>query len=102
MMGVANRKADTMSPKITISMDADAARMAKGPPGPDATDADRAHWGRLVGQKLNAIEGNPFTENDVALFRDFEDQGLSHEECVRRIIDEAKGKSAALKASSLG
>lgn len=82
-----------MATTLKMKMDPDAAMLASGPPDEaTATPAEMAHWGRLVGQKLNAIEGNPLTAEDVAMFKMFEKEGWSHDQCIAHILDDARKK----------
>lgn len=85
----------TVTPKATI--DPDAAMLASGPPNEaTATPAEMALWGRLVGQTLNAIEGNPLTPEDIAMFKRFERDGTSHEDARAEIARRGKLRAQGL------
>ena len=85
-----------MAAVLKMKMDPEAAMLAGGPPDEaTAMPAETALWGRLVGQRLNAIEGNPLTSEDVAMFKMFEREGWSHEKCIAHILEDARRKGQA-------
>ena len=45
---------------------------------------------RLEAMNLQAIEGNPLDEEDVAMFEMFEREGWSHERCRAYILAQAR------------
>jgi hypothetical protein len=49
---------------------------------------------RLVAMHLQEIEGNPFTEEDVAMFEMFEREAWSHERCLAYILNIAQALAA--------
>jgi hypothetical protein len=53
--------------------------MQKQPFNPSASPADAARQRRLEMQHLQAIEGNPLTAEESAMFDRFEREGWSHE-----------------------
>jgi hypothetical protein len=46
-----------------------------------------AHKRLLDAQKLQEIEGNPLSAEDLAMFAMFEREGWSHERCAAYIIE---------------
>ena len=49
---------------------------------------------RLEAMKLQEIEGNPLTAEDVAMFEMFERERWPHERCLAYILDEAQRLAA--------
>lgn len=86
-----------MATTLKMKMDPDAAMLASGPPDEaTATPAEMAHWGRLVGQKLNAIEGNPLDSEQVEMFKRFEREGTSHEDARAEIARRGRLRAQGL------
>ena len=50
---------------------------------------------RLQMQHLNAIEGNPLDELDIEMFKMFEREGWSHEQCLAHILNKTNKKTSA-------
>jgi hypothetical protein len=86
-----------MARKLKTVVDPDAAMLAAGPPDEaTATPEETALWGRLVGQKLNAIEGNPLDAEQVAMFKRFERDGTSHEDARAEIAKRGRLRAQGL------
>lgn len=86
-----------MTVTLKATIDPDAAMIASGPPDETkATPAEMARWGRLVGQKLNAIEGNPLDAEQIAMFKRFERDGTSHEDARAEIARRGKLRAQGL------
>ena len=62
----------------------------------DAADEARERFEEAV--HMQAVEGNPFTAEDHALFAQFDREGLSDDEQRDRIIAEAKRAARPLAA----
>ena len=54
-----------------------------------------AHQRWLEAVKLQEIEGNPLTPEDVAMFEMFERERWSHERCIEYILAQAQRLDAA-------
>jgi Fic family protein len=59
-----------------------------------ADEVAAARQGRLEAMKLQEIEGNPLTAEDVAMFEMFEREGWSDERCRAFILAQAKRLAA--------
>lgn len=59
----------------------------------DPERAQREHRLR-EGIALHAIEGNPLTPEEIAMFEMFEDKGWSPEQCRAYILDQIKSDAA--------
>jgi hypothetical protein len=57
---------------------------------PTAVIDEAARERRLEMQHLQAIEGNPFTADDIAMFEMFEREGWSHERRRAHILAQVK------------
>ena len=55
---------------------------------PDEIAAARKR--RLEAMHLQVIEGNPFDEEDIAMFEMFEREGWDHERCLDYILARAR------------
>jgi hypothetical protein len=48
---------------------------------------------RLEAMHLQAIEGNPLDEQDIAMFEMFEREGWDDERCIAYILEQARAAS---------
>jgi hypothetical protein len=49
---------------------------------------------RLVAMRLQEIEGNPLSADDIAMFEMFEREAWTHERRLAYILDEARARAA--------
>ncbi|HTV34283.1 MAG TPA: hypothetical protein VME69_14510 [Methylocella sp.] len=64
--------------------------MSKQPSRPAISRPEEARQRRLEMQHLQAIEGNPLTPDEIAMFEMFEREGWSHERRRAHIVAQFK------------
>ena len=57
-------------------------------------EVDKARKRRLTAMRLQEIEGNPLTADEIAMFEMFEREGWTHERCLAYILDSARSLAA--------